>query len=302
MSLKETIRVHLNLISPRRAFAYGIVSILGIRTVLPLEELTNHLEFVAATFFVFAFLWCGTNYYNHIHDIKADSINDPARPLPSRRITAGRVRSFVFLWYGLSFSIILLILRNPIVFICAALYVLLAYLYSSPRYKLKHRAWGSIFTITSAIFLSLIGGVAIFKDDLAQILTISSGYGLLWVGILIMTAIGAAFSKEFKDIEGDVQAGSKTYPILWGVEKAAKASAFFLVVPHMVAILSYFQYPMYLQIFLYSEVLILLYVLYAIKRFLDKPRDKSMAKLYWIRATNASIGICLAYILGFVNP
>jgi len=97
------IKIHIDLISPRRAFAYGIVGVLGIRIILPIEALAENMLKTIATFLVFSFQWWGTNYFNHIHDFESDKINSPERPLPSGKISSKNVLVFSGLWFTLSF-------------------------------------------------------------------------------------------------------------------------------------------------------------------------------------------------------
>jgi chlorophyll/bacteriochlorophyll a synthase len=301
MDITTKVKAHLDLMSPRRAFAYALVAILGVRIVMPIEEVLQNLHLVLGVALVFGLQWLGTNYYNHVRDIKVDRINEPSRPIVSKKVSARTVLYLSAFWFILSYLIAIFVVGSIITLLCAVLYTFLAISYSKPPLRLKSSPLGATTVIVFAIFFSLVGGRGALEQTIEGATSFGSVYGIIWVIILFIAAVGGAICKEFKDMKGDKATGIRTPPLIFGVERMAKLNSVLLFMPHIIAVILFFIFPVYREIFLIIELVMIAYVSFNVYTFMQDPYDRQRAVQYWRRGINSSIGICIAYILGFTN-
>lgn len=217
-TLTERLRAHIQLADPITWISPVIMVMCGAIATgrnKPGFAFTNPHDL----FLVFmAVLMCGpfaTGFSQSINDYfdrDLDAINDPARPIPSGRIslTAARLN-----WMGLGlaalivalfltqYSIWLPILGGVGLFIAAA--------YSVPPIKLKQNFWlGPPSVGLGYVCISWLSGHLIFAPMTAP--------SLILALICSAMAVGLLFLNDIKSVEGDRKLGMKSMTVALGVE------------------------------------------------------------------------------------
>lgn len=182
--------------------------------------------------FLVAFLVCGAgNVINDYFDFEIDKINNPARPLPSGKIS---LRAAHFYALGLFIlGVALCIFINKYAMLLAAFNSFLLYLYA---WKIKKSdGINKNFTVSYlAASPFLLGGIAVGNALVTFLLALLAG----------LANTGREIIKDIEDLEGDKKF-IKTLPMTIGVESsAALASAFICAavlispLPYLLGILS----------------------------------------------------------------
>lgn len=174
-----------------------------------------------------AVLNAANNAVNQIYDLDIDRVNKPKRPLPSGRMTMPEAWSFTIATFAVAW--VLAWFASPEgrreCFWIVVVTTFLCWIYSAPPWWTKRR--GFLANITIAIprgVLLKVAGWSTVKTILGlEPWYIGSVFGLF--------LLGAASTKDFADIEGDLAGGCRTLPIIHGVKKAAWIIAPFFVLP-----------------------------------------------------------------------
>ncbi len=152
---------------------------------------------------------------NDVYDVEVDKVNQPSRPIPSRRITTrGAIRLSVFLLLaGLTFSSLT---RNAWALLIAAGYAFLSWLYNV-RAK-KAGVYGNLIVASSLAIPFIYGGVIAGGSAFST---------LLWIMALtsFFAGVGREVVKAIADIPGDTRRGVRSLAIDRGVGRAAKTGA-----------------------------------------------------------------------------
>ncbi len=201
-----------------------------------------------------AILNVASNGINQIFDLEVDRINKPDRPLPSGRLTMKQAWVMTFVTYVIAFVMAWFIAPpegGHETFILVLIGALCTYIYSGPPFRTKR--FGILANITISIprgMLLVVAGWSAAKSVLAV--------EPWWIaGIFGIYIIGAASTKDFSDIEGDKAGGCITIPIRFGIEKATRIIAPFLVVPFL-----FFPVGALLGILSGNKVLLIVYGLF----------------------------------------
>jgi bacteriochlorophyll/chlorophyll synthetase len=171
-----------------------------------------------------AVLMCGpfgtgfSQSVNDYYDRELDAINDPARPIPSKRVTLNEAR---LNWIGLAGAtlIVALILARWSLWvpILALVSLLLAMAYSIPPVKLKQHYWfGPPAVGFGYVFLSWAVGHLIFAP-------------MTWPSLLLALinsalAAGLLFLNDIKSIEGDRKLGLQSMTVALGARRTLLVS------------------------------------------------------------------------------
>ncbi len=207
-----------------------------------------------------------SNAFNQVCDIEVDRINKPERPLPSGRLKKKEAEKFAAVVYLV--ALVLAAIVNTTFFMLVAVAALLTILYSWHPIRLKNYGWIANATIgISRGLLLIVAGWSVveFPSSAAPWFT-GSVFGIF--------LLGAASTKDFPDIKGDMKYGTRTLPVIYGVEKSARIISVFLVFPFLLFPLGVFagilpQGAMYLT-------LLSLWGAYAAYLMLNNPR-----KMVW---------------------
>lgn len=160
-----------------------------------------------------------TQTINEYFDREIDAVNEPYRPIPSGAISLGRVvaQSWFLLISGVGLAYVLDRWAGhefPTITVLAIGGSLLSFIYSAPPLKLKQNGWLGCYALGSSyIALPWLTGHAVFgKLDPTLI-------GLLLV--YSFAGLGIGVINDFKSVEGDRQFGLKSFPVMYGVDRAA---------------------------------------------------------------------------------
>lgn len=163
---------------------------------------------------------------NDYFDYEIDCINRPERALPRGAVTRRKAFVFACLLFGLAYFFIAF--TN---WLCVAIgypAIVLIVVYS---WKLKRKPVSGNVVVALLTSLTLVyGGAAAGNIVLVTMLAICAFFANL----------SREIAKDIEDIKGDKTLGSRTLPILWGVERSAGASAVFLVLGILATFLPYF--------------------------------------------------------------
>jgi len=172
-----------------------------------------------------ALLNAASNCFNQTCDVKADSINKPARPIPSGRISRNDALKLSAALYLL--ALLLAASVNSMFLLLAAFAALLTILYSWHTVHLKKYGWAGNLTVavSRGLLLFVAGWSAVALPDSPAPWFIGTAFGLF--------LLGASTTKDFADIKGDKAEGVRTLPVIYGAKGAAKRAFPFLVLPFL---------------------------------------------------------------------
>ncbi|EFO79771.1 bacteriochlorophyll/chlorophyll synthetase [Oscillochloris trichoides DG-6] len=150
---------------------------------------------------------------NDYYDRDLDAINDPARPIPSGRVSLAAARAN-WMVLGLGTMLIGLFLARYSLWIpiFALLSLILSVLYSMPPIKLKQNFWfGPPAVGVGYILLTWLVGHLLFGQ-------------LTWPSLILALinsalAAGLLFLNDIKSVEGDRQLGLKSLTVALGVRQ-----------------------------------------------------------------------------------
>ena len=166
-------------------------------------------------------LVCGASQIiNDWCDRHVDAINQPERPIPSGRVSSRNAFYFAILW-----SLLGLVVGFAISFVvgCATLLgLVLAYAYSAQPFRLKLNGWwGNAAVGFSYEGLAWVTGAALLASGSVphpEVLLVAVLYSVGAHGIMTLN--------DFKAIEGDIQMGIRSLPVMLGPERAALVAGF----------------------------------------------------------------------------
>jgi geranylgeranylglycerol-phosphate geranylgeranyltransferase len=188
-----------------------------------------------------SFLNAASNAINQIYDLEIDRINKPARPLVTGELTLPQAWRFTWVMYVLAIVPTWLVVVYPHVtwaqkmfaplpaHECFFIYIagmIFTFMYSAP-------AWGR--TKRHAILANVT--IAIPRGCLLKVAGWTMVARAFWLepwyigGIFMLFLLGAASTKDFSDMKGDLAGGCRTLPIRYGVKRAAWMIAPFFVLP-----------------------------------------------------------------------
>ncbi|MCX6768581.1 MAG: UbiA family prenyltransferase [Candidatus Micrarchaeota archaeon] len=166
-----------------------------------------------------------SNIFNQACDVEVDRINKPARPVPSGKVSVKEAELAAAGTY--LFALALAAIVNVYFLALASVAALLTILYSWHAVRLKNYGW--IGNATIAVSRGLLLIVAAWSAAASPFSPAPWFIGSIF-GLFLL---GAASTKDFADIKWDRKYGTKTLPIIYGVEKAAYIIAPFLVLPFL---------------------------------------------------------------------
>ena len=188
-----------------------------------------------------SFMNAASNAINQIYDLEIDRINKPGRPLVTGALSLREAWTFTWVFYALALVPTWLVVPYPFetfhekltapvqyheTFFIYLAGLLATFIYSAPELgRTKVRGMLANFTIAipRGILLKVAGWAMV-----ARILYMEPWYIGTIFGLYL---IGAASTKDFADIKGDLAGGCRTLPIIYGVRKAAWIISPFFIFP-----------------------------------------------------------------------
>jgi len=228
-------------------------------------------------------LVCGTSQaVNDWFDRHVDAINEPARPIPSGRVSGRWGLYIAIVWSILSALVAALI--GPVVLAAAIFGLAMAWAYSAPPFRLKRNGWWG----NSAVGLcyeglpwftgaaAMIGGVPDWRIILIALLYSIGAHGIMTLN-------------DFKSVEGDRQMGLKSLPVQLGVSGAARLACAVMAIPQLVVIGLLWQWDRPHHALAVAGLLIAQFAL--MNRLLSDPKRQAS----WYNATGTTL-----YVLGML--
>ena len=182
-----------------------------------------------------ATLNAASNTLNQIYDRDVDAVNKPNRPIPSGRVGMRLAWGITLALYAA--ALVMAWLADPPegvpghgrhqCFVIVVVAAFLTWAYSAPPIRSKRMGWGANLTIAipRGVLLKVAGWSAA-----ADILHLEPW----WVGLIFgLFLLGATNTKDFADVEGDRRGGCRTLPVVLGVEKAARITVPFFILPFL---------------------------------------------------------------------
>jgi 4-hydroxybenzoate polyprenyltransferase len=231
------------LLPPLLGIISGAVCAFGsIHNPDPARELTTSvLLTVALGSLCASFLNAASNAINQIYDLEIDRLNKPNRPLVTGALSVREAWGFTWLFYALALVPTWWVVVYPYTtwaekgaaplafhetFFIYLAGLVFTFVYSAPelgRTKTKGMAANLTIAIPRGMLLKVAGWAMV-----AHVWFVEPWY----IGaIFALFIIGAASTKDFADIDGDLAGGCKTLPIVYGVKKATWIIAPFFVLP-----------------------------------------------------------------------
>lgn len=188
-----------------------------------------------------AIMNAASNAINQIYDLEIDRLNKPNRPLVTGALGVRQAWIFTWIVYALSIIPTWLVVVYPYTswgeklaaplafhetFFVYLLGMVFTFMYSAPALG-RTKARGMLANLTMAIPRGMLLKVAGWAM-VAHIWHTEPWFIGLIFGLFV---IGAASTKDFGDIEGDLAGGCRTLPIIHGVKKAAWIISPFFVLP-----------------------------------------------------------------------
>ena len=228
---------------PMWAFLCGVVSVGALNS--------NNTILILAGLLLAGPLVCGMSQaVNDWCDRHVDAINQPERPIPSGRVSAGWG---FFTGITMSFiSILFAYYLGSLIFFATIIGVLAAWLYSLEPVRLKRSAiFGPGVVAICYEGLPWFTGAAIFTISLPnkEVLIVLSLYALGAHGIMTMN--------DFKATKGDKLLGINSLPVILGRKPATVVACLIMLLPQLIVIsLFYFWGSLILAISLAVCVLL----------------------------------------------
>lgn len=181
----------------------------------PRVELSQSAFGFLTGFFVCAF----SMVVNDVYDVEVDRVNQPARPIPSGRLSLGEARALGYsaLVAGLAFS---LLSGDPAAVAIAAAYAFLSWLYNARAKKIGLP--GNLIVASSLAIPFIYGGVVSGGDVFGSLL-------LMMAFTAFFAGVGREVVKAMADTAGDVERGIRSLAMVRGMRAAAAVGALFFV-------------------------------------------------------------------------
>lgn len=215
------------LVAPILGFLSGGLTALGAEPPQPFHWSTLWPIFLGGA--MAATLNAASNALNQIYDLEIDRINKPNRPLPSKRLTVTQAAVFAGVCYIASLTMAWFIqpTGHPECFIIVITAAVLTWAYSCPPIRSKRfGVWANTTIAVPRGLLLKVAGWSAAKSVL--------GLEPWFIGMIFgLYLLGASSTKDFADIEGDRANGCMTWPVKYGVQRAAWMMAPFFIVPFL---------------------------------------------------------------------
>jgi 4-hydroxybenzoate polyprenyltransferase len=205
---------------------------------------TGNIAMFILSLFSIAFCWQYTVMINHVYDADIDSVGNKGRIIPKGLMSEKEVKElaviFAILCVGIAFTV------SFYAFVLMALGIFFGTIYSVPPIRIRDRVYGSmIIGIGSSIafFLGFLtpGYVKVMHGaNAGQIMRMFPEIttDALIIGGLIFVALTiGSLIKDYKDYEGDKQAGVKNIFTIYGLEKGVMITSVLLPVPFLCLLL-----------------------------------------------------------------
>ncbi|GBC68950.1 Protoheme IX farnesyltransferase [archaeon HR01] len=196
-------------------FSIASVALLTLVSTLLAGVRDQYIILALLAFFIF--LTASLNSYNNLMDARADALTKKGFPIPSGAVSTEMATLVSASLYGVSIVLLgWLSTINPYAGLILAADLILSFLYSAPRIRLKRLP-------------VLKGSVLVFHSLFAPFTAASviSGFNPLNISDRLATAFVMGMAnhtlQDFGDMEGDRLLGDRTLPLMLGVRRCLYA-------------------------------------------------------------------------------
>jgi chlorophyll/bacteriochlorophyll a synthase len=205
---------------------------------------------------------------NDWFDRHVDAINEPQRPIPSGRMPGRWGLGVAIVWTVLSLLVAMLL--GPWGFGAAVIGLLLAWAYSAPPLRLKLNGWwGNAACGLCYEGLAWATGAAVMAGG-----AMPPERSLVLALLYSLGAHGIMTLNDFKSVEGDRQMGVGSLPVRLGIERAAHAACWTMVLPQLVVVVLMLQWQRPWHALAIGALIALQLVL--MRRFVREPRQRAI--------------------------
>lgn len=188
-----------------------------------------------------AFLNAASNAINQIYDLEIDRVNKPNRPLVTGELSIRQAWNFAIIMYVLAIVPTWLVVVYPYItwwqkltapltaHECFFIYIagmIFTFIYSAPAFGRTKR-----HAILANVTIAIPRGCLLKVAGWTMVARAFVGEPWLIGAIFMLFLLGAASTKDFSDMKGDLAGGCRTLPIRYGVRRAAWMMAPFFVFP-----------------------------------------------------------------------
>lgn len=208
------------------------INLLHVFKILFLAKPSNvSLIHAIGAFFILAMIWFGTALFNDYYDIEIDRRINPHRPLIKGEISPREVKFYASFAYIIS-AFFVFLEGDTISKILVILLIFVGLEYSAPPLRL--RRWGLVATsiIGVGVFGTVLSGSAFQYSISLEVIIIAITLGAL--------AAAVSSVKDYKDIDGDREAGIKTWPIVYGYDQSVKMNMKIVGICYGISLMPYF--------------------------------------------------------------
>ena len=228
-------------------------------------------------------LVCGNSQaINDWFDRHVDAINEPNRPIPSGRIPGRWGLGIACAGTVLSFAVGAAL--GTWVMVATVIGLASAWAYSAPPFRLKASGWwGPALVGLTYEGLSWFTGAAVMTS------TLPSTPVLIVLVLYSLGAHGIMTLNDFKAVEGDIQTGVRSLPVVLGVRKAALLACGVMALAQVIVAVFLLREGLTLSALIVAGVLAAQFAL--MPRLLSDPARHTP----WYSATGVSL-----YVLGML--
>jgi 4-hydroxybenzoate polyprenyltransferase len=189
------------------------------------RNLADNFSCLVLTVIAFVLSWLGATMLNDVEDYKIDLVTNKERPLVEKIFTGLQFQN-ISLWLFTAACIFAAAVNFTTLFFTALL-IGSSCVYSLPPLRLRRVPVFSKSLIAFNSLLIVILGWLFAGQDILQF-----PKTLIWYFMIFVTL--AANLIDLKDHQGDMQAGVKTLPVIFGLQKAKLLNGLFMLSAYFV--------------------------------------------------------------------
>ncbi len=218
------------------------------------HSFSEFLDLVILVVFMPSLLSYFVNTFNAVFDVESDKVTKPFRPIPSGVMTEKEALISSFVAAGAAFLLSLAFLKLEHT-ILVLLGIIMGIVYSTPIPRVKSNVYlANLWIGIGYTLFGLLGGWFYLYSLVDLLKTPFIVY--MFIMLMIHTAL-ATIVKDLVDMAGDLKAGVKTLPLVFGEEKAVYLVVLSLWLPLLGFPLLFLFYP-YMFSFFYGLIYVCL--------------------------------------------
>ncbi len=222
------------------------------------------------------------NVINDIYDIELDKISHPKRPLPLNKVSISQAKTIYILLNLL--ALILLFISSIYLTLIGVLAIALLFIYSSFLKK--------IFLLSNLVIAFLTGLTFIFAGEAVNNLMSS----FIPAGFAFLINLIREIVKDTEDLEGDIQCGINSLPIVLGFKKTS-----WIVLSLTIILILFTTYPYFngiykIEYFVLVMIIVNPILILSAKKFFEGYDKKNIQTASVLLKLDMLIGLVAIYL------